>query len=39
MCVKDGEKPGELSYEQVMALKDVKDMTAEERRGYDVCDF
>lgn len=27
--MKDGAKPGELSYEQVAALKDVKDMTVD----------
>ena len=26
MYVKSSEKPGELSYEEVMAIKDIKDM-------------
>ncbi len=39
MCVKGGSKPDELSYEQVAALKDVKDMTVEERKARDVSDL
>ena len=39
MHIKDGEKPGELSYKQVAALKDVKDMSDVERRERDVCTF
>ncbi len=35
--VQSSTKPGQLTYEQVAALKDVKDMTEAERRGRDVC--
>ena len=35
MCVKGGLKPDELSYEQVAALKDIKDLTVDERRARD----
>ncbi|KAL9135088.1 MAG: hypothetical protein Q9175_003717 [Cornicularia normoerica] len=33
----DGGRPGELSHKQVAALKDVKDMTIDERHARDVC--
>ena len=36
MCVKGGSKPDKLSYEEVAALKDVKDMNVDERRAHDV---
>ncbi len=36
MCVKGSSKPDELSYEQVAALKDIKDLTADERKARDV---
>ncbi len=36
MDVKGSSKPHELSYEQVAALKDVKDMTVDERKARDV---
>lgn len=39
MCVQDGEKAGVLSYEQVAALKDVKEMSVVERHARDVCGF
>ncbi|KAF6231533.1 hypothetical protein HO173_010285 [Letharia columbiana] len=35
----DGERPGQLSYEQVAALKDVKDMTVVERHARDAKEF
>ena len=34
--MKVGAKPDELNYEQVAALKDIKDMTVEERLARDV---
>ena len=37
--MKDGGKPGEMSYEQVEAFKDIKDMSDVERRERDVCAF
>lgn len=37
--MKDGERAGEMSYEQVTAMKDVKDLTQEERHACDVCGF
>lgn len=37
MYLKDGEKSGVLSYEQVVALKKVEDMTVDERHARDVC--
>ena len=34
--VKGTGKPGELSYEQVLAMKDIKDMSEAERHTRDV---
>ncbi len=34
--MKGSSKPDALSYEQLTALKDVKDMTVEERKARDV---
>ena len=36
MYVKGTKKPGELSYEQVLANKDIKDMSEAERYTRDV---
>ena len=39
VCVKDGERVGEMSSEQVAAMRDVETLTEEERRVCDVCGF
>ena len=36
VCVQGGERSGQLSYEQVAALRDVKDLTVAERHARDV---
>ena len=33
--VKDGERTGEMSYEQVAAVRGVEDLTMEERHACD----
>ena len=37
--MKDGERAGEMSSEQVAAMRDVKTLTKEERHACDVCGF
>ena len=37
--MKDGERVGEMSSEQVAAMRDGKDLTKEERHACDVCGF
>ena len=39
MCLKSEEQPGERSSDQVQALKDVEDMSEDERHARDVCGF
>lgn len=39
MYLKGRESSREFNIQQIMALKDVKDMATEERYEHDVCGF